>query len=652
MTGFIVLGTDTDAGKTAFSLLWLHAFGDRFAYWKPVETGASDTELVRRLAPHVSVHPPLARFVEPVAPPLAARRAGQRCPTASEVVSALPRSDRSLLIESFGSPLSPLNDSELQVEYVLRLGLPTVLVASTAVGAIGRTLQALDALFRYGVTPGAVALIGAHDEYAATEVAKHRPGIRVVSLTPPSVWTTAGFAASASAFARTGWDCLEELLQDKPRHEFRNVTLTDLPGDDAIPEARDVIAADRRAVWHPYTSLRPTAEPLLVVSAEAEYLQLAGGPRVVDAVSSWWTILHGHRHPPLVAALKQAIDELDHVLFAGVTHPPAVRLAELLLKTTSWTGGRVFFSDNGSTAIEVALKMAYQYWCHRGEAHRTQFIGFENAYHGDTFGAMAVGRDRLFFGRFEPLLFSATQLPLDPDQLDEFLTHRGSEVAAVIVEPLVQGAGGMQMHSPNTLRDLFTAAQRHGVLFIADEVMTGNRTGRRWAYQHAGITPDLICASKTLTGGMMPLAATLIGPGVVEAFDTDDRSRTFFHGHSFTAHPLACAVGVANERILADTSVHDRAAEIGRHWERELGGLRDQSNVADVRVGGSIGAVELNVAGGYLAHVGEAVRRHAIDRGVLLRPLGNVVYAMPPLGSSDDSLATIADVIRTAVAAV
>jgi adenosylmethionine-8-amino-7-oxononanoate aminotransferase len=414
-------------------------------------------------------------------------------------------------------------------------------------------------------------------------------------------------------------------------------------------EEQSLLTRDAAYIWHPYTPLRPANPPLPVVSAQAEFLHLADGRRLIDAVSSWWTILHGHRHPPLVATLKDAADRLDHVLFAGVTHPDAVELAELLLRTCPWKGGRAFFSDNGSTAVEVALKLAYQFWCHRGEPHRKLFVGFEHAYHGDTFGAMAVGRDRLFFGHFEPLLFQAAQLPVDANRLDEFLTQRGSEVAAVIVEPLIQGAGGMRMHSPETLRNLHAAAARHGVLFIADEVMTGNRTGKRWAFDHAGIAPDLIAASKTLTGGIMPLAATLISPRIVEAFDTADRAKTFFHGHSFTGHPLACAVAVANERLIAGSNVLNQATVNGEFWEAELGQLRDHPRVADVRVCGSIVAVETRIDGGYLAVDAERWRGIALNAGVFLRPLGNVVYAMPPLDTSRESLSRIAEAIRSCV---
>jgi adenosylmethionine-8-amino-7-oxononanoate aminotransferase len=391
---------------------------------------------------------------------------------------------------------------------------------------------------------------------------------------------------------------------------------------------------------------------LVCVGAQDEFLFLADGRRVIDGISSWWTILHGHRYPPLMSALRQAAAEYDHVHFAGVTHPPAVELAELLLSTAPWTGGRVFYSDNGSTAVEVALKMAYQYWCHREEPQRTRFVGFEGGYHGDTFGAMAVGRDPVFFGRFEPLLFQADVVPLSVDRLDEVLTRRKGEVAAVILEPLVQGAGGMRMHSPALLRQLADVTRQHHVLFIADEVMTGGgRTGTLWAHQAADIAPDLICAAKTLAGGVLSLAATLAAPHLVAAFETADPSRTFSHGHSFTAHPLACAVAVANwKRLTAQPLTAPRHMEA--FWRQALAPLRCLAKVRDVRVCGSIAAVELDVAGGYLSAVGRDLRRRCLEMGVLLRPLGSVLYAMPSYCTSPASLQKIAEAMNQAVRAV
>ncbi|VTU00343.1 adenosylmethionine-8-amino-7-oxononanoate aminotransferase : Adenosylmethionine-8-amino-7-oxononanoate aminotransferase OS=Parachlamydia acanthamoebae (strain UV7) GN=bioA PE=3 SV=1: AAA_26: Aminotran_3 [Gemmataceae bacterium] len=669
MNGFVVVGTDTDAGKTAFSLLFLAANADRFDYWKPVETGDPDSLRVRRLVPTATVHEPLARFTDPVAPALAAKREGRAMPGVAEILAAVPRTDRPLLIETFGGPLSPLTDDVLQIDLIRAFGLPVVLVSSSAVGAVGRTLSAWRALA--GVDVACVVLLGDRDEYAEAQIAKHT-GVRVESLALPSgEWTPEALHASEpSACPPPWWGRVARLGEpgggerssrveafpptrhsktrgDLPHQGGGQERGADGPAERVARQAR-LVERDRAAIWHPYTSLADPADPLPVVSAQREFLHLADGRTVIDAVSSWWTILHGHRHPPLVDALTHAAHTLDHVIFAGVTHPPAVELAELMLASMPWSGGRAFYSDNGSTAVEVALKLAYQFWCHRGEPHRTLFVGFENGYHGDTFGAMAVGRDPLFFGTFEPLLFGALQVPVSADTLDDALKANAGKVAAVILEPLVQGAGGMRTHTPQELRDIFEVTKRHGVLFIADEVMTGCRTGRLWAHSHAGIAPDLICSAKTITGGMLPLSVTLASPEIVEAFQTPDRAKTFFHGHSFTANPLASAVGAANWKLLGQGEWQQNAARIEAFWHAHLEPLRGRPRVKDVRICGTIAAVELDAAGGYLAEVGPRIRQQSIARGVLLRPLGSVVYAMPPLGTSDESLARIAAAIAAA----
>ncbi|MCS7045327.1 MAG: adenosylmethionine--8-amino-7-oxononanoate transaminase [Gemmataceae bacterium] len=635
----ILLGTDTDAGKTTFALLWLAAFARDFAYWKPVETGPSDTETVRSLVPDALVYPPVQRFTEPVAPPLAARREGRTVAAAAELAAQRPPcTDRWLLIETFGGPLSPLNDAELQLELISRLDGVRLLVASSTLGAIGRSLLALEALGHRGAAPAALVLIGPEDEFAAAQVQQHRPSTPVFSLHPPRDWTIAG-VATAALEQRDRLEALRSVLAAGPTPQEEQI---------AVPLLRDLIHRDRSAVWHPYTSLREPTPPLPIVGAEAEFLHLADGRKVIDGISSWWTILHGHRHPALMEALTAAARRVDHVVFAGLTHPWAVALAELLLSTMPWTGGRVFYSDNGSTAVEVALKLAVQYWQLRGESRRTRFVGFQHGYHGDTFGAMAVSRDPIFFGRFEPLLCAADIIPLDPAALEEHLRRQGPVTAAIIIEPLVQGAGGMRMHPPETLRQLFEVSRRHQVLFIADEVMTGGRTPTRWAFQAAAIAPDLVCASKTLTGGILPLAATLVAPHVVAAFDNADRSATFYHGHSFTAHPLACAAAVANWKLLDDQAL-TRARRMQAFWESALAPLRGRRGVRDVRTCGSIAAVELETAGGYLAEVARVLRQTCLDHGVFLRPLGNVLYAMPPLETSTASLTQTAAAMTAAV---
>jgi adenosylmethionine-8-amino-7-oxononanoate aminotransferase len=503
-------------------------------------------------------------------------------------------------------------------------------------------LQCLGALATEPIEPLAVLVLGPPDLFAVEQVRRHWRAGGVFSLTPPAAWTASAVAAAA-AEQRETLVSLRDRFSEKSQPSLQHCPDSDAAARDAL------IARDRRVVWHPYTSLGSADEPLVCVGARDEFLFTADGRQLIDAISSWWTILHGHRHPVLMAALRDACTAYDHVHFAGVTHAPAVELAEMLLQTAPWPGGRVFYSDNGSTAVEVALKMAYQFWADRGEPQRTRFVGFEHGYHGDTFGAMAVGRDPVFFGRFEPLLFRASVTPLSAERLDATLTRHRGEVAGVIVEPLVQGAGGMRMHTPAELSALAEVTRRHGVLFIADEVMTGGgRTGTLWAHQAAGVSPDLICASKTLTGGVLPLAATLISPGVAEAWQTADPARTFFHGHSFTAHPLACSVAVANFKMLT-AKPDPRPQRIEAFWNAALSPLRAHAGVSDVRIRGSIAAIELSVGGGYLADVGRQLRRACLERGVLCRPLGNVLYTMPPLATTPDSLARIADAMTAAV---
>jgi adenosylmethionine-8-amino-7-oxononanoate transaminase/dethiobiotin synthase len=631
MTGFVVLGTDTDAGKTGFCAQWLAAFAADFAYWKPVETGESDAETIRRLVPGATVFDPLVRFRAPVAPVLAAAREGRTMPVVADVVAAVPVSPRPLVVETFGSPLSPFTEDTLQAEVVAALGLPAVLVTSSAVGAVGRVLQAVAGMNAYGPHPAAVVLTGPPDPFAAGQIERHAK-TPVFSLRPAEEWNAEGVCAAAAG-NRAELTRLRDHLSAPPR--------------DA---GEDLVRRDRAAVWHPYTPLAGADDPLPVVGAEAEFLELADGRRLIDGIASWWTILHDHRHPPLVAALHAASRRFDHVMFAGVTHPPGVELAERMLAAAPWRGGRVFYSDNGSTAVEVALKLAYQAWCHRGEPHRQLFVGFEHGYHGDTFGAMAAGRDPLFFGLFEPLLFRTLQVPVSAERLDEALKEHRGEVAGVILEPLVQGAGGMRTHAPAELRDIFAVTRAHGVYFIADEVMTGcGRTGSLWAFQQAGIAPDLICTAKTLTGGLLPLAATLASPDVVAAFDTADRTKTFFHGHSFTGHPLACAVAVANWAELATGRWRSDARRIEAVWRERIEPLRHRPGVTDVRVRGTIAAVECTAPGGYLAEIAALFRRICLDRGVFLRPLGNVLYAMPPLRTRDESLHHIASAMTACV---
>jgi adenosylmethionine-8-amino-7-oxononanoate aminotransferase len=405
-----------------------------------------------------------------------------------------------------------------------------------------------------------------------------------------------------------------------------------------LASERDWIARDAAVVWHPYTQPSVEEPPLPIVRGDGASLFTADGRRILDAISSWWTCVHGHAHPRLAGALARQAARLEHVIFAGCTHPPAIELAERL---TALTGlDRVFFSDNGSTAVEAALKMAYQYWANRGE-RRTRFLILRDGYHGDTVGAMSVSGVSLFRGAFADLLFEA----------DLYEGEIGPDVAALIVEPMVQGAAGMIVHPPEHLARLARECREAGTLLIADEVMTGfGRTGKMFACEHAAITPDLLCLSKGITGGCLPFAATLATEEIFAAFVSDDRSKTFFHGHSYTGNPLGCAVALESLRLFHEEPLLERANAIGERIGKGLEPLRGR--VTDLRGIGSIRAVELPAEGGYLADVGLSMRRAAIERGVLLRPLGNVLYALPPFCLTDEEADRIAEVMVEVVETV
>ena len=415
----------------------------------------------------------------------------------------------------------------------------------------------------------------------------------------------------------------------------------------------DWLRRDAELCWHPYTQHGLESEPLAVSGARGAWLELADGRRILDGISSWWTCLHGHGHPELVAALAAQARVLDHVLFAGCTHEPAVRLADALVKHAGRLarhGGdalnRVFYSDDGSTAVEVALKAAYQCWVRRGEPSRTGILALQGGYHGDTFGAMSAGDPNPFFAEFQPFLFHVGRVRPEPEHLRDALEQQAGRVAALIVEPLVQGANGMTPVPADFLREARRLCDEHGVFLIADEVMTGfGRTGSLFACEQAQLNPDLLCLAKGLTGGMLPLAATLVRGEIYESFLSDKRAEAFFHGHSFTANPLGCAVGLASLSVLEQEDTPARFREIGRWLEADLAELRGAGGVRELRRVGGIAAVELEVGdAGYLASVGEELRRRCrAAPDALLRPLGNVLYAMPPACTSREECHTLAE---------
>ena len=412
-----------------------------------------------------------------------------------------------------------------------------------------------------------------------------------------------------------------------------------------------LLERDARHLWHPYTQHGVDNRPLAVRGARGSRLILEDGSELIDAISSWWTTLHGHGVPRLVEAIREQASTLDHVLFAGATHEPAVRLAELLVEITPPGLERVFYSDDGSTAVEVALKIAYQAHVHRGEAQRTVFVALEGGYHGDTFGAMSVGDPVPFFEPYAPFAFEVRRVPANEEALRKALDELGPRAAGFLFEPMVQGAAGMWMHDAAFLRAARAACDDHGIPLIADEVMTGfGRTGKLFACEHAGIAPDLMCVAKALTNGMLPLAVTLATEDLFSAFLSNERSRFFPHGHSMTANPIGCALALASFELLRETNAPQQLEAIGRHIHAGVADVVDLPHVRNLRQRGGIVAFDLappeGEAGGYMSSLTPRLRARAIELGVLLRPLGNVVYALPPACLTEEEANRVVHAMR------
>jgi adenosylmethionine-8-amino-7-oxononanoate aminotransferase len=413
------------------------------------------------------------------------------------------------------------------------------------------------------------------------------------------------------------------------------------------------------AIWHPFTQhgLRPRLP--MAVGTEGAYVQLADGRRILDAISSWWVITHGHRHPHIMAAIRAETEHLDQVIFAEYTHELAETLANKLVAMTPPGLKHVFFSDSGSTSVEVALKMALGYWHHRLEKRR-RVIVLEHSYHGDTIGTMSVGARGAFTAPYEPLLFEVSCVPFPAagreEQSFEALEAlcQAGDAAAFIVETLVLGAGGMLMYSAAVLRRFHEICARHGVLFIADEVMTGwGRTGTRFACEQAGISPDIACYSKGLTGGSIPLAVTLCTHDIYATHLSTDRRKTFFHSSSYTANPIACAAAVANIEIWERDPVAQRIAALCAMQARHLEPFHGDRRFVNVRRTGTIAALDIVTAdSGYFSKIG--LRLHTLFQAtnVLLRPLGNTIYVLPPYCVTNEDLALVYQTISQAPGAI
>ena len=421
-----------------------------------------------------------------------------------------------------------------------------------------------------------------------------------------------------------------------------------------MEKERDATLAARTTLWLPYTQMRTAPPPLVAARTEGSRIVLADGRSLVDGTSSWWTACHGYNHPHIRRAVEAQLSLMPHVMLGGLVHRPALDLADRLAALAPGDLAHVFFSESGSVSVEIAMKIAIQYWLNQGQ-RRTRFLAFEHAYHGDTFHAMSVcdphdGMHAHFAGALAEQL--VVPLPVGRDPLRDFdrtLARHADELAAVLLEPLVQAAGGMKFHDAETLAAVAAAARRHGVLLILDEIAVGfGRTGTLFACEQAEVVPDLMTLSKSLTGGTLPLAATLARRHVFDAFWSDDPLHALMHGPTFMGNPLACAAANASLDLFEREPRLEQVARIERALEDGLAACRGLPGVRDVRVKGAIGVVELERAPG--AAELDALRRRFVDEGVWVRPFGDVVYLMPPFVIADDELDMLMRAVRTVVA--
>lgn len=398
---------------------------------------------------------------------------------------------------------------------------------------------------------------------------------------------------------------------------------------------------DKQAIWHPFTQHGIEKDFLPVKSAKGAWLTLEDGTRILDAISSWWVNLHGHAHPEIAQAVFEQANQMGHIMFAGFTHEPAVRLAELLIEAVQEKGtnlARCFYTDNGSTAVECAMKMAYQYHKVSGRENRTRFLALSNAYHGDTLGSMAVSARGSYHSYFTDLL-SDVDFVSDLASLEKVLAENPDTYAAMIVEPMVQGAGGMLMHSAEFLSDIADRCQKAGILVICDEVFTGfYRTGKCFAFEYANIKPDLLCLSKGLTGGFLPLSVTLATAEIFEAFQSQNVSQAFLHGHSYTANPLGCAAGIASWKLLHQAETQANLKRIYQQTEDWIKQLSQHTSVENPRALGTIGAVDIKGYPNYFSRTPHKIRSFAIEKNVLIRPLGATLYSVPPYCATADEI--------------
>ena len=675
-------GTDTDAGKTAITAALARVATDRglrALIIKAVQTGCTRDAAGNLLAPDLAVYREAcpkaeilacALFEPACSPHLAARQAGTALSAgalAEDVRKAVRASAAELvLLEGAGGLLTPLNEQETLADLFSALGWPLLLVGANKLGVVNHALLSLTlARSRNLPVPGFVLTAPCPAEADTAAIRADNAAI-IAALSRCPCLADIGFVAalhSADSQTRTqGWAGLAEAVHP--------VLESMQPARDTKMSVRNVelLYFDQKHLWHPYTSVLKPLPTREAVSTLGAHIRLRDGRELVDGMSSWWCAVHGYRHPRLMEALREQAGRMPHVMFGGLTHEPAVDLARKLLEiapseTIAATGTgssalrHVFFADSGSVAVEVAIKMALQYQRAVGHPERSRLLTIRGGYHGDTLGAMSVcdpvtGMHGLFSALVPQQVFAPRpecrfDAPYDPASAEAFATllaERAGDIAAVILEPVLQGAGGMWMYHPDYLRRVRELCREHGCLLILDEIATGfGRTGRLFACEHAGVAPDILCLGKALTGGVMSLAATVATAEVAEGLSRD--GGVLMHGPTFMANPLACAVAGASLDLLAEGGWRSDVPRLERLLRQGLEPCRTAPGVAGVRILGAVGVLEMDAP----VNVERLQAYFADAWNVWIRPFSKLVYVMPPYVSRDEDIETLTAAMRGAV---
>ena len=703
LNGLFVAGSGTDVGKTVVAAALLRALllaGVRVQAVKPVQTGVAPQDAhtapqadarvyasaVAGLPQGVDMLPAQALhcFALPASPHLAAAREGARL-SAADLHKDIVRhwqcgSAEMLLLEGAGGLRVPLNEREDMLDLMAAVGAPVLLVGGNYLGGLNHILLSLDALCHNGLQLAGLVLVPTADPAAGC------PGVDVQAMLADNAsmlrqrMQHKGIHAPLVELPRlaqleaSAWQALAEHLEPLASHLLSASYGASYGAEPGVGHGagytaehtaklgaeRDqaLVARDHQAVWHPYASAAQPPMLSAVSRTRANRIVLTEGRELVDGMSSWWAAVHGYNHPRLMDALHSQAGRMPHVMFGGLTHEPAVALAERLLRLMPAGLERVFFADSGSVAVEVALKMALQYQQGRGAIGRSKFLTPRGGYHGDTFGAMSVcdpvtGMHSLFSAMLPQQIFMERpgcrfdQL-FDPASLNDarrIFAERGAEIAAVILEPVVQGAGGMWFYHPEYLRGLADLCREAGALMIFDEIATGfGRTGKMFAAEWAGITPDILCCGKALTGGVLTLAATACTGEVAQQICAG--GNVFMHGPTFMANALACAVACASLDLLEEENWQQRVAQLESGLREGLAPCAGLQGVADVRVLGGIGVVETHEPVNT-----QALQRYFVQHGVWIRPFNRLVYLMPPYITPAEDVAQLCTVVAGALRA-